>query len=64
VFEGGRAKEKARGLDETWMLHHNNVLAHTLLLNREFMVKHETIVIHQLPYSPYWHLQASVPAVR
>jgi hypothetical protein len=33
------------------MLHHDNTPAHMMLLAHEFLVKHETTVIPQLPYS-------------
>src|SRR5215469_3395240 len=38
--------------NKTWMLHHDNAPAHTLLLIREFSAKQETIVVPQPPYSP------------
>jgi hypothetical protein len=31
--------------NKTWMLHHNNATAHTSLLVREFLAKHETTVV-------------------
>jgi transposase len=34
------------------MLHHDDAPAHTSLLVREFLAKHETTVVHQPPYSP------------
>jgi hypothetical protein len=38
--------------NKTWMLHHDNALAHTSFHIREFLAMHETILILQLPYSP------------
>ena len=37
--------------NNTWMLHHDNAPAHVSLLIREFLMKHETTVVPQLPYS-------------
>jgi transposase len=34
------------------MLHHDNASPHASLLIREFLVKQETIVLPQIPYSP------------
>jgi hypothetical protein len=34
------------------MLHHNNALAHTLLLNRSYLAKHQTSVVLHPPYPP------------
>jgi hypothetical protein len=34
------------------MLHHDNASAHMSLLIREFLAKHKTTLIPQLPYSP------------
>jgi hypothetical protein len=34
------------------MQHHDNASAHTSLLVHEFLVKHETTVVPQPPYSP------------
>ena len=34
------------------MLHHDNAPAHKSLLIREFLTKHQTTVVPQLPYSP------------
>ena len=36
----------------TWMLQHDNAPAHAALLIREFLTKHETTVVPQLPYPP------------
>jgi transposase len=38
--------------NKTSMLHHNNAPAHTSLLILEFLVKNETTIIPQPPYSP------------
>jgi hypothetical protein len=35
-----------------WMLHADNAPAHTSLLIRQFLAKHETTVVPQPPYSP------------
>jgi len=37
--------------NNTWMLHHDSAPAHASLLIREFLTKHETTVVPQLPYS-------------
>ena len=33
-------------------MHHDNALAHTSMLGREFLAKNKTIIMHQPPYSP------------
>ena len=38
--------------NQTWMLHHDNALAHTLLLIRSYLAKHQTYDVIQPPYSP------------
>ncbi len=35
------------------LLHHNNASSHTSLLVREFLAKNNTVMMLQLPYSPY-----------
>jgi len=47
-----RRKSPEAWANNTWMLHHDNAPAHTSLLIREFLMKHETTVVPQLPYSP------------
>lgn len=37
--------------DNSWILHHDNALAHTALLIQQFLAKHNTAVMPQLPYS-------------
>ena len=37
---------------QTWMLHHNNVPAHTSLLICSYLAKHLTSVVPHPPYSP------------
>jgi hypothetical protein len=50
--EWGRAKEESWGMQkQTWLLHHDNAPAHSSLLVREFLAKHETTVILQPLYS-------------
>jgi len=38
--------------NQTWMLHHDNVLAHALLLIRSYLAKHQTSTVPHPPYSP------------
>ena len=38
--------------NQTWMLHHNNALAHTSLLAHSYLAKHQTSVVPHPPYSP------------
>jgi len=38
--------------NQAWMLHHDNALAHTLLLIRSYLAKHQTYDVIQPPYSP------------
>jgi transposase len=49
--EADRRKRPEGWRNKTWMLHHDNAPAHTSLLIREFLAKHEMTVIPQLPYS-------------
>jgi len=37
--------------NQTLMLHHNNVLAHTSLLMRTYLAKHQTSVVPLPPFS-------------
>jgi len=37
---------------KSWLLHHNNALAHNALSIREFFVKNNIAVLEQPPYSP------------
>jgi len=50
--EAVRRKRPEAWTNNTWMLHHDNAPAHASLLIREFLTKHETTVVPQLPYSP------------
>ena len=47
-------REKRRELWETrsWLLHHDNALAHNALRIREFLAKNNIAVLEQPPYSP------------
>ena len=38
--------------DGNWILHHNNVPAHTSHLLQQFLAKHSTAQLQQPPYSP------------
>jgi len=38
--------------NQTWMLHHDNAPAHTSLLIRSYLAKHQTSVVPHPPYSP------------
>jgi len=38
--------------NQTWMLHHDNVPAHALLLIRSYLAKHQTSIMPHPPYSP------------
>ena len=38
---------------QTWMLHHDNTPAHSSLLFRSYLAKHQTSVVPHPPYSPY-----------
>ena len=50
----GAVHRKRRELweNQTWMLHHDNALAHMLLLIRSYLAKHQTSVVPHPPYSP------------
>ena len=37
--------------NQTWMLHHNNVPAHTSLLICSYLAKHQTSIVPHPPYS-------------
>lgn len=50
--EAMRKKKKTEAwTNKTWMLHHDNVPAHSSLI-RDFLAKHDTTIVPQLPYSP------------
>ena len=38
--------------NQTWILHHDNALAHVSLLIRSYLAKHQTSVVPHPPYSP------------
>ena len=38
--------------NKNWLLHHDNAIAHTSLLVRKFLAKHNTLMMPQPPYSP------------
>jgi len=38
--------------NQTWTLHHDNVLAHASLLVRSYLAKHQTFIVFHPPYSP------------
>jgi len=38
--------------NQTWMLHHNKMPAHALLLIRSYLAKHQTSVVPHPPCSP------------
>ena len=38
--------------NQSWILHHDNALAHISMLVLEFLAKNKTIIIPQAPYSP------------
>jgi len=50
--EAVRRKRPEAWTNKTWMLHHDNALAHAPLLIREFLTKQDMIVEPQPPYSP------------
>jgi hypothetical protein len=47
--EAERRKRPEGWRNRTWMLHHDNAPAHTSLLMREFLAKHETTVVSRWP---------------
>jgi transposase len=47
---GTKSSDLWRG--EKWLLHHDNPPAHSSLLIRDFLTKHETTLVPQPPYSP------------
>ena len=50
--EAIRRKRPALWADNSWIFHHDNAPSHSSLIVTEFLAKHETKVIAQLPYSP------------
>ena len=53
AFEGCCAQEEAWIVGkQTWMLHHDNALAHASLFIRSYLAKHQTSVVPHPPYSP------------
>jgi hypothetical protein len=61
--EAEQRRRPERWRNKTRMLYHDNALAHTSLLVREFLVKHVTPEVIQLLYSQYIAL-ASFPVMR
>ena len=49
--EAIRQKRPDLWKNKNWLLHHDNVLAHTSLLVREFLSKNNTLMLAQPPYS-------------
>jgi len=49
--EALRRKRPEAWTNNIWMLHHDNAPAHVSLLIREFLMKRETTVVPQPPYS-------------
>lgn len=47
-----RAKRPDLWKNKNWLLHHDNAPAHTSLLVREYLVKNNTLMMPQPPYSP------------
>ncbi|UYV79403.1 K02A2.6-like [Cordylochernes scorpioides] len=50
--EAIRQKRPDLWKNKNWLLHHDNAPAHTSLLVRDFLVKNNTLMIPQPPYSP------------
>ncbi|UYV84244.1 hypothetical protein LAZ67_X001650 [Cordylochernes scorpioides] len=50
--EAIRQKRSDLWKDKNWLLHHDNALAHTSLLVRDFLAKNNTLIMPQPPYSP------------
>ena len=50
--ESVRRKRPEKWQDGDWILHHNNVPAHTSHLVQQFLAKHSTAQLQQPPYSP------------
>jgi hypothetical protein len=51
LMEAVQRKRPEGRRNKTRMLHHNNEPAHKSFLLRNFLVKHETTHVPQLPYS-------------
>jgi len=50
--ESVRRKQLEKWWDGDWILHHDNAPAHTSHLVQQFLAKHGTAQLQQLPYSP------------
>ena len=50
--EAVRRKRPQLWTNQNWVLHHDNAPAHSSFLVRNFLVKNETTVVPQPPYSP------------
>ena len=47
-----RQKPRASWVRKTWILHHDNAPAHTVLSMKKFLVSKEITTLHHPPYSP------------
>jgi len=52
LCESVRQKRPEKWRDSDWILHHNNVPAHTSHPVQQFLAKHGTVQLQQPPYSP------------
>ena len=52
LSESVRRKWREKWRDGNWILHHDNVPAHTSHLVQQFLAKHGTAQLQQPPYSP------------
>ena len=50
--EALRKKRPELWKNNSWLLHHDNAPAHSLLLVRNFLAKNNTVIMPQPPYSP------------
>ena len=50
--EAIRKKRLELWTNNSWLLHHDNAPAHLALLVRNFLVKNNTVIMPQPPYSP------------
>ena len=47
-----RQKRTELWKNQSWIWHHVNASAHTLMFEREFLTKNKTVIMPQTPYSP------------